>query len=155
VSELDVAAGRLRRTFDVPPRPEAIAVTADGSEVWVGSNEDGTVSVIDTRTGDVETVASGFGWPYRILITPDNRLALIPDLRGHELRVLDRATRRELHRFPFPGGGPQGITVAPDGTTVYHSMSQQGRVAVIDLDRMEVTGSIETSPAPDGVAVGR
>lgn len=154
VSELDLLAGRVTRTFPVPPRPEAITVTADGAEVWVGSNDEGTVSVIDTRTGRIETAAADFGWPYRILIAPDNHFALVPDLQHHELRVLDRASHAEMHRFSFPDAGPQGITLSPDGKTAYHSMSREARVAVINLERMVVTGYIETSPTPDGVAIG-
>ena len=43
--------GRLVRVIPVAPRVEGIAVTPDGSAVWAGSNTDGTVSIIDTKTG--------------------------------------------------------------------------------------------------------
>jgi len=53
VVEIDVATGSLERVFDVPPQPEAIGVTPSGSEVWVGSNAEGSVTVIDVASGDV------------------------------------------------------------------------------------------------------
>jgi len=153
VSELDVSAGRHTQTFEVPSQPEAITVTADGLEVWVGSNAEGVVSAVDTKTGRGRRMLTDFGWPYRILITPDNRLVLIPDLRKHQLRIADRATGRELAVLDFPGAGPQGITLSPDGRTAYLSLSQENRLAVIDLATREVTGYIATGPTPDGVAL--
>ena len=61
--------------------PEAVNVTPDGAEVWAGSNATGRVSVVDPKTGTVTTAAEGFGWPYRILFTPDVKTVLMPDLR--------------------------------------------------------------------------
>lgn len=151
VSELDVATGTILRTFDVPPDPEAIGMPSDGGEVWIGSNSVGVVSVIDLATGEVRSVTDGFGWPYRIVFTPDNATVLLPDARRHELRILERARGRELARLPFPDGGPQGITVSPDGRYAFLSLSRQGRVAVIELNSRAVVGQVEVGPAPDGV----
>jgi DNA-binding beta-propeller fold protein YncE len=41
VSELDLVAGTFVRSIPVPNQPEAINVTPDGREVWVGSNQTG------------------------------------------------------------------------------------------------------------------
>lgn len=152
VSDIDLSGVRQTTSFPVPARPEAITVTEDGSEVWVGSNADGTVSIVDTEDRSIEEVARGFGWPYRILITPDNRLAIIPDLRRNELRILDRASHRELAVLNLPGSGPQGVTLSGDGKTLYLALSRQDRVAIIDLETQEITGYLPTGSRPDGVA---
>jgi DNA-binding beta-propeller fold protein YncE len=151
VSELDVAGGTTVRMLPVPSQPEAITVSMAGDEVWVGSNAEGTVSVVRARDGVVVTAASGLGWPYRILITPDQRQALIPDYRGGALRILDRATRAERGRLAL-SGGPQGITVTPDSRTAFVALSQEDRVAIIDLETMTVTGYLPAGSQPDGVA---
>jgi DNA-binding beta-propeller fold protein YncE len=152
VSELNLRTGEFVRSFEVPPQPEAINVTPDGREVWVGSNATGKVSVLDPATGTVTTAAEGFGFPYRVLFTPDVRTVLIPDARGNELRFLERASRRELGRLTFEGGGPQGITMSPDGRHAFLSLSQQRRVAVIDVDRRSVLAFVAVGDTPDGVA---
>ena len=151
VSELDGRTGAFIRTFDVPAQPEAINVTPDGAEVWVGSNATARVSVIDPRTGTVTTAAEGLGWPYRILFSPDRRLTFLPDLRNEELRFLDRASRRELGRLKFPNGGPQGITITPDGRYLLQSLSKQARVAIIDVSKRTVVGHLAAGETPDGV----
>lgn len=152
VSELDIRSGAFVRSFAVPAQPEAINVTPDGKEVWVGSNATGKVSVVDPATGVVTTAAEGFGWPYRVLFTPDVRTVLLPDLKGGELRFLDRASRRELSRLSFGSGAPQGITITPDGRFAIESLSAEGRVVVIDVARRAIVGYISAGETPDGVA---
>lgn len=152
VSELDLRRGDFVRRWEVPTTPEAINVTPDGSEVWVGSNATGKVSVVRPATGEVTTAAEGFGWPYRVLFTPDGRTVLLPDLRREELRFVDRASHRELGRLAFPGGRPQGITVTPDGRYALESLSGQARVVIIDLATRTVAGHLAAGETPDGIA---
>ena len=152
VSELDVTAGTYVRSISVPNRPEAINVTPDGREVWVGSNQTGKVSVVDPATGSVTTVAEGVTWPYRVLFTPDTKTVVIPDLGNHEVRFLDRATRKELSRLSLPGAGPQGVTMTPDGRYLLESLSAQAQVVVMDMRTRGVVGHIPAGQTPDGIA---
>jgi DNA-binding beta-propeller fold protein YncE len=151
VSRLDLRAGTHVQSFDVPQTPEAISVTPDGTEVWVGSNGTGRVSVVDPGTGSITTAAEGLGWPYRIRFTPDVRTVLLPDLRGEELRILDRETHQERARLPFPGEGPQGITVTPDGRHAFLSLSRGARIAIIDIAAGTVAGYLPAGDTPDGI----
>jgi YVTN family beta-propeller protein len=152
VSELDVQAGTYLRSITVPNQPEAINVTPDGREVWVGSNATGKVSVVDPATGTVTTAAEGVSWPYRVLFTPDLSTVILPDLRNHEVRFLERATRRELSRISLAGAGPQGVTITPDGRYLLESLSAQGQVVVIDMRTRTVVGHIPAGQTPDGIA---
>ena len=151
VVEIDVATGTLERVFDVPPQPEAIGVTPSGSEVWVGSNAEGSVTVIDVASGEVRGTLEGFAFPYRILFTPDERLAIMPDFRANELRIVDRASLQELKRLEFPGGGPQGVILSGDGKTLYQSLNRQGEVAAVDLETFEVIRRYQVGSTPDGI----
>lgn len=155
VSELDLRTGQFKRSWNVPTTPEAINVTPDGREVWVGSNATGRVSVVDVATGTVTTAAEAFGWPYRVLFSPDASLVLLPDLRGEVLRVLERPSRNEIGRIPFTGGAPQGITITPDGRYALQSLSRQGRVAIVDVVTRNVVGHLATGDSPDGIAYTR
>ena len=154
VSELDLlqGGGRAIRRFEVPAQPEAINVTPDGKEVWVGSNATGVVSVVDPATGVVVPAAEGFGWPYRVLFSPDTRTVMLPDLRREELRFLDRASKRELARLTFPGGGPQGVTTTEDGRYLFQSLSREGRIAIVETALRRVVGYLAAGETPDGVA---
>jgi YVTN family beta-propeller protein len=152
VSELDLVAGTYLRSIPVPNTPEAINVTPDGREIWVGSNQTGKVSVVDAATGAVTTAAEGVSWPYRVLFTPDTKTVVIPDMRNHEVRFLDRASRRELSRISLPGAGPQGVIMTPDGRYLLESLSTQSQVVVIDMRTRAVVGHIPAGQTPDGIA---
>ncbi len=150
ISELDLRTGAFVRSVEVPQTPEAINVTPDGKEVWVGSNNTGKISVVDA-SGAVRTAAEGFGWPYRVLFTPDVRTVVLPDMRRDEIRFLDRASHRELGRIALPGAGPQGIAITPDGRYIFQSLSKESRVAIIDVATRTVVGHLAAGSTPDGV----
>lgn len=78
-SELDITSGVLLRVLPVSTATEGIAVTPDGTEVWMGSNTLGTVSVLDVAKGTVVATLTGFRFPYRLGISSDGRTAVIVD----------------------------------------------------------------------------
>lgn len=151
VSVIDVSAGRALNVLNVPARPEAIGVNRSGTDVWVGSNDEGVVSVIAPEDGAVRRQLTGFSWPYRILLTKDERYVVIPDARSEVVRVFDVGSGEELGSREFRGGGPQGVTLHPDDRTLFLSLSRQGKVAVIDIESMEVLGEYATGRGPDGI----
>ncbi len=155
VSLLDVAGGSFVKSWPVPNTPEALNITPDGKEIWVGSNQTGKLTVIDIAANTVTTVAEGFGWPYRVAFTPSMNTVLVPDLRNEELRFFDRATRRERSRLALKDAGPQGIVFTPDGRYAFLSLSKQARVAIVDVDRQMIVGYLAAGATPDGVAYTR
>src|SRR6185369_9705615 len=89
VSQIDLRSGTVTKSWPVPNTPEAINVTPDGKEVWVGSNATGKVSVIDVASGSLTTAAEGVKWPYRVLFYADVKTVVLPDLGNEEVRFLD------------------------------------------------------------------
>ena len=152
VTEIEVARGASVRKFKVPVTPEAVGVTPDGSEVWVGSNDLGVVSVVDTESGEVTQALEGFGWPYRVVFSEDGETVLLPDLRGNELRIVDVESRSEKTRVSFPDAGPQSVVFSADGKYVFQTLSLEDRVAVIELESGSVIGYLPAGYRPDGLA---
>lgn len=135
----------------VGPKPEAVEVTPDGKEVWVGHNDDGGISVIDTATNTVAQVFTVAQMPIRIKFTPDGARALISDPKAGEFIVLDAQTRAVIKRVPMDGA-PVGILVSPDGKRAYIARMQAGVVAVFDLEKLEVVTDFKPGEGPDGLA---
>lgn len=151
VSRLDVSSRTKTGSFDVPATPEAITVSRDGSQVWVGSNVEGLVSVVDTETGQVDSPLSGFEWPYRILILEERDLVVIPDLGQNVVRFVNYRARSDAGRLDLPGDGPQGLALTADRGTLFLSLSAVGQIAVIDLSSRQIVRRIEAGPTPDGI----
>ena len=132
--------------------PEGFDVAPDSKELWAANSGDGTVSIVDVAQKTVsQTINVGTAASNRLKITPDGKLALISDLRGNQLVVIDVAKREERKRIPL-GAGATGILIQPDGARAFVAVSTQNALAVIDLKTLEVTGRIDIGRNPDGMA---
>ena len=151
VSEVDLVAGTFVRTFAVPPRPEGIAVTPDGSEVWVGSNQTGAVTVISTRTGEVTHTITGAAFPYRLGSSPDGKTMAIVDATANKVHFADVASHSIVGVISL--AQPRGVIIGPDNKIAYVTLGG-GSVEIIDIANLSVTRSIAVQASPDGVAVG-
>lgn len=152
------------RLVGVARLPEGIAVTPDGGQLWVGSNRDSVVLVVDVARATVDTLR-GFGLPYRIAITPDGRLAVITDPARAEVRVVTVADRRPRFTIAVPADSlvataevpgspsPEGIALSRDGRWAFVTLQGRDRVATIDLARGAIVGYAPTGTWSDGIAV--
>jgi len=151
VSIIDVAAGRTTRTLDVPAQPEAIATNGAGTDIWVGSNAEGVVSVVEAASGRTRMQLPGFSWPYRILLIDDERRVAIPDARRETLAVLDTASGEKLREIALTGAGPQGVIPYRDDDVLFLALSRQSKVLAIDSETLETLREYATGAGPDGL----
>jgi YVTN family beta-propeller protein len=163
VSEIDVPGRAYLRSMPVAPMVEGIAVTPDGSQVWVGSDSLKTVSIVPPASAVVAATVPDFGFPYRIAITPDNKTAVISDPGKGELRFMSVASHAELGRVTipatdvvktaeFPGSPcPEGLSMAPDGQTVYVTLQGRNAVAAVDVATRTLLVVLPTGTWPDGI----
>ena len=164
VSELDVPGRKFIREFNVAPAVEGIAVSPGGEQVWVGSNQAKTVTIIDPRAGSPEGTMSGFGMPYRLAVTPDGRTVVITDPPNAVVRIVDRATRRDRGTVKIPADGvtaaaefpgspsPEGIILSRDGRTAFVALQGTSHVVIIDIASAAILGYMPTGAGPDGIA---
>lgn len=132
--------------------PEGIDVSPDGKQIWVSHRSDGALSIIDTATDSVtQTVTTGTKMANRVKFTLDGKRVLVSDPPANQLLVFD-ATSRELIRKIDTEAGPSGILIAPDGKRAFVACSGAGKVQVLDLETLTITGSVATGNQPDGMA---
>lgn len=151
VSELDLATQSFVRVFDVPPRPEGIAVTPDGREVWVGSNETGAVTIISTGTGSITHTITGAVFPYRLAASPNGKFIAIVDAEGNKVHFADVAEHRITRAVDLEA--PRGVAIGPDSKTAYVTLAG-GSVSIIDVATGTVQQMLAVQASPDGIAVG-
>lgn len=151
VSIIDIAAERTTRTLEVPPQPEAIATNGAGTDIWVGSNAEGVVSVVDAASGRTRLQLPGFSWPYRILLIDNEQRVVIPDARRETLAVFDTGTGDKLREITLTGAGPQGIAPWRDDDVLFLALSRQARVLALDSETLETLREYATGAGPDGI----
>lgn len=134
------------------PRAEGLDLSPDGKELWVTNVNDSTLSIIDVGTKrEIDKIEMPTTFSNRIKFTPDGRYAFVSELRGNELVVYNADTRKVIKRIDV-GGGSEGIQMSPDGTRAFIAVSTAGKIVVIDLASLQITGEVTGLNNPDGMA---
>jgi phospholipase C len=132
--------------------PQGLAVTPDGSHVWVadtgpqtGRPSLGAISVISTATDTVTSTLRLPTDPREIAFSPSGATAYVTT--GDGLLVINTASQRVVAFVPRLGN-PEDAAVSPDGKTVYVTNTAQGLVDVISAASNRVTGTIRVGQMP-------
>lgn len=145
-------AGSRITHIPVGKQPEAIDISPNGKEVWVGLNTENSIQIIDTAQNKaVEKINVGER-PYRIRFTPDGKQAVATIPNTKEIAIFDAASRKELKRISLESY-PLGLIFSKDGKLAFISTTQGDFVLKIDLEKGEVIGKVETGKASDGIAL--
>jgi YVTN family beta-propeller protein len=83
----------------VGKQPEAIDLSPDGKEVWIGLNAEGLIEIIDTATYKSVAKVNIGGRPYRVRFTPDGKSVISTMLPTKDISIVDVATRKETKRI--------------------------------------------------------
>ncbi len=159
VSIIDTATYTVASTLPSLPC-QTIAITPDGSSVWVSSNDVAnsflpTIVVIDTATNAITTsFAIGAvlaNAPSRIAFTPDGSFAYAAGFPSNSVSVIDTATHATVATVPV-GSLPTFVDVTPDGAFAYVANLTANSVSVIDTATNTVVATIPVGAFPRALA---
>lgn len=171
LTALDLVEGRKLADIVTGRGSEAIAVTPDGREVWVGAREDGHLAIVSTDRLEVTEKVPLPGIPIRIAMTPDGRTAFVSCAGSSEVVAIETATRRERGRaridLPLAPGAterpyariaagsalPVGLLVSRDGRNVYVAATMADAVLRLDTRDVAVQQTVAVGGEPDGLAL--
>jgi DNA-binding beta-propeller fold protein YncE len=136
----------------VGKQPEAVDLSPDGKEVWMGLNVEGMVEVVDATTYKSVQKINTNGRPYRVRFTPDGKQVVCTILQTKELVVIDAASKKELKRIKLESI-PLGIVFSNDGKTAFVTAGQPDLLLKVNLESGQVVARLDTGKVPDGVAV--
>jgi YVTN family beta-propeller protein len=164
ISRLDLGKREIKAVIPVAKFVEGIAITPDGKQVWVGSNGDSIVVVVDVNAGRAVDTLWGFGTPYRLAVSNDGNSAVVTDPVRAEVRVYEARTHRQRFLIPVArdslvptaevagSPSPEGVTIAPDSRWAFVTLQGRNRVATIDLQSGRIVAIAPTGTWSDGVA---
>jgi len=164
ISRLDVPKRDTKNVIKVAKVVEGIAISPDGRQVWVGSNTDSIVVVVDAAAGQPIDTLRGFGLPYRMAVSRDGRSAVVTDPVRGEVRVFDAPARRQRFLITLPhdsvvataeipgSPSPEGVTLSPDSRWAFVTLQGRNLVAMIDLRDGKIVRYAPTGTWSDGIA---
>ena len=94
--------------------PQRIAISPDGSEIYV-ANEQSGLNVVNVESGAATSLLFGTA-AYGVGLTPDGEQLYVLLPAAGEVRILNRATRAPI-RTLLVGGTPRNISFDSPGTT--------------------------------------
>ena len=121
---IDAANNSIITAITVGSHPTGLAVTPDGSTVYVANGNSGTVSVIATANNTVTTTFPVGGGPQGVAVTPDGSKVYVADELSSTVSVIDTATNAVVDtiavgNLPIAFGnfiGAPILTVSETGT---------------------------------------
>jgi YVTN family beta-propeller protein len=124
VSEVDVTAGSVVRTFFVGGQPQGVAISPDGTELFVANEGgNGEVDIYDVVGDTLETsipsgATSSIGGPFALVLSPDGTTVYVgvttTDGPG-KIQVIDVATRTVSQTITSCGTMPRRIAFGLSG----------------------------------------
>jgi YVTN family beta-propeller protein len=160
VTVLDLVSRSVADAFEVV-NPEGLALSADGSRLFVGTfgfmgESDYNLWMFDTQSGEV-VAGLNFEHPgaprlvgsdiQGLALTPDGSRLYAPSIDGESVFIVDAATLEQLDIIltnPIPSFAPFRGVISPDGAYLYiaSSVLRPTTVSVIDTATQRVVGEI-------------
>jgi DNA-binding beta-propeller fold protein YncE len=171
LTAIDLLAARKIADIPTGNGSEGLALTGDGSAVWVCVRAENRIALVNTQSleivGSIETPQM----PIRVAMSPDGLSAYVTCAAASVLVAIDVAARRIVgsHRVDLPlapdaagrqfarlGPGsplPIGLAVSPVTNAIYLAATMADRVEVLDPVSLRVVRTFDVGGEPDGIAV--
>ncbi len=133
VEAIDPATNTVVQVIDGIAMPHGINFSPDGSRIYVSSESNNMLDIVDRIHGKIIDEVLLSGHPNNIAVTKDGRQVLVAINEGHgALDVVDIAARRLVKSIPV-NGPLHNVYVTPDGRYAVAGSIPGQMLTVIDL----------------------
>jgi DNA-binding beta-propeller fold protein YncE len=150
VFAIDLATGATVGQLAFPATPNGLAITADGSKLYVSTRAAGTVVEVDTRTMTALRSWAPGGTVQEVVLAPGGAEMYVVNEEGSWFDY--NLTTGALVATLALGNGPFGMALTPDGTMLFVSVMRTGEVKVIDRAARAVSRTLFVDGTPRRVA---
>jgi YVTN family beta-propeller protein len=145
--------GIVRNRIDVPNQPRSLALSPDGTTLYVTSLEEGTLTLINTQseqiTRRVDLPVSG---TFAIAFRPAGDKIYLTAHADDALVVFDVRSGTVSKRLDI-GRNPRAISFSPDGNLALITNSFSNETILIDADSDARIGQYSAGENPRGIAI--
>jgi YVTN family beta-propeller protein len=172
ISLIDPTTNKVVAEIKGIEAPHGVAVSPDGSRIYISEEATDTLTVVDGKTLQVTKKIPLSGNPNLIDLTPDGKtiyvaialtyddLSDFPQVKANAsggVDVIDTASLTNVKTIPLKGG-VHDLNVTPDGKYLIAGASRGAKppanaMYIIDTKTNELARSVQMSPAPSPMAV--
>ncbi|MFG1923548.1 protein kinase [Cryptosporangium sp. NPDC048952] len=133
VTVVDTGKTSVAATIPVGAAPHSVAASPDRTRVYTANYDDGTTSVIDTKSKKKIGADAKVGTnPRCVAVSADGKHAYFAATGDDTLTVLDTTTMKQTASIKL-GADPYVVAVSPDGRTGYVTNRESDTVTVLSL----------------------
>ena len=147
IGVVDLDAGKLLKVLPSGPDPEQLAVSHDGTRVFIANEDAGKASVVDVASGQiVETFKIG-DEPEGVSVEPSGTRVWVTSEEDGAVFVID-LTAHKVVKSVKVGPRPRSVAFLPDASKAYVPSENGASLTVIDVPKLR---AIKTIKLADGM----
>lgn len=132
VTFIDTATNAVKHVAYVGRSPHEAFFTPDGTEVWITVRGESYVDVLDASTYAEKTRIAVPKGPGMQIFSPDGKYGYVCSSFMPETVVVEVATHQIVGHVPQASPFCPNIAATPDGTQVWYTLKDTGKVQVFD-----------------------
>ena len=152
---IDTASNTEKAAIVVGARPRRLALTPDGKDLWVTSEMDASISIIDVASNQVKEkitfAPEGFRkediTPVGISMTKDGKTAFVTIGRANRVAVVDVASRK-VSDYILVGNRAWNATLNKDESLLFVANGAGDDVSIINVADRKVLKSVPVGRVP-------
>lgn len=118
-----------------------LAVSSDGTFIYVSNSGDNNVLLFDVREDFAHTTFQVGKSPQKIAISPDGKHVFVVNTGDNTVSVISDNNPNTIRTIQT-GYGPYGIAISPDGGSVFVSNPGDNSISIISVATMNVLQTI-------------
>ena len=147
VDVIDPTTYKVIEHFATGALPQHVTPSWDLRTLYVDNDRGNSLTPIDPRTGAPGTPIP-VDDPYNLYFTPDGSKAIVVAERLHRLDFRDPHTWRLVKSVHIDPAGADHLDFTADGSQLVVSCEFSGWLERVDVQRMEITGSLRVGGQP-------
>jgi PQQ-dependent catabolism-associated beta-propeller protein len=124
----------------------------DTGKVFVSSEKDNAMAVVDAARGEVVASPALCKRPRHMQLSPDRMQLLVACSDDHRVVVWDIAAGKVVSRLDV-GEDPEMFDLSPDGNMLYVSNEEDATLTAFDLSTRKKSFEVKVGGEPEGVKV--
>ncbi len=130
---------------DQAPYPDGLAISADGTRLYVANNLGDSMSIVNAITGVTLATTPVGQNPYTVVLSTDGKTAYVSNWGGHSVSVRDALTGAAKAEITV-GTHPSAMALDAASGRLYVANSDSDNVSVIDTATNAVLQTIDLAP---------
>jgi YVTN family beta-propeller protein len=147
VDVIDPTTYKVVEHFATGALPQHVTPSWDLRTLYVDNDRGNSLTPIDPHTG-LPGKPIPVDDPYNLYFTPDGSKAIVVAERLHRLDFRDPHTWKLIKSVPIGPAGVDHLDFTADGTQLVASCEFSGWLERVDLDTMQITGSLHVGGQP-------